>query len=97
MGQGLVMEDEMVLDGAITSAQFDHTMDVGVVATAEGTLWYVNWVERTSISTGGLTHLKSKHAVNTPTICFPTYERCSFRDDGQAYGDYINCELVVIT
>ena len=49
MGQGLVMEDEMVLDGAITSAQFDHTMDVGVVATAEGTLWYVNWVERTSI------------------------------------------------
>ncbi|XP_071478368.1 WD repeat-containing protein 90-like [Diadema antillarum] len=48
-GNGLTMEDEMTLDGAITSAQFDHTMDVGVVATVEGTLWYVNWVDRTSV------------------------------------------------
>ncbi|KAJ8037449.1 WD repeat-containing protein 90 [Holothuria leucospilota] len=48
-GQGLVMEDEMTLDGAITAGEFDDTLDVGVVATSEGTLWYINWVERTSV------------------------------------------------
>lgn len=47
--QGLTMEDEMNLDGLITSASFDDTMDVGVVGTSAGTLWYVNWVERASI------------------------------------------------
>lgn len=64
VGHGLVMEDEMILDGAITSAQFDHTMDVGVVATAEGTLWYVNWVERTSI------RLVSSHTSKVNRIAF---------------------------
>ena len=48
-GQGLVMEDEMSLDGAVTSAEFDDTMDIGVVGTTSGTLWYINWVERSSI------------------------------------------------
>lgn len=27
-GSGLVMEDEMVLDGAVTSAEFDDTLDM---------------------------------------------------------------------
>ncbi|XP_071815143.1 WD repeat-containing protein 90-like isoform X2 [Apostichopus japonicus] len=48
-GQGLVMEDEMTLDGAITAAEFDDILDVGVVATSEGTLWYIDWVNRTSV------------------------------------------------
>ncbi|BFZ03507.1 hypothetical protein BsWGS_06545 [Bradybaena similaris] len=48
-GSGLVMEDEMVLDGAVTSAEFDDTLDMGIVGTAAGTLWYINWSERTSI------------------------------------------------
>ena len=43
------MEDEMVLDGEITAAQFDDTLDVGVVATSAGTLWYINWIERSSV------------------------------------------------
>ncbi|XP_063961233.1 WD repeat-containing protein 90-like isoform X2 [Lytechinus pictus] len=64
VGQGLVMEDEMALDGAITSARFDHTMDVGVVSTSEGTLWYINWIERTSI------RLVSSHTAKVTDIAF---------------------------
>ena len=43
------MEDELSLDGAITSAEFDDTLDIGVVGTSVGTLWYINWVERSSV------------------------------------------------
>lgn len=43
------MEDEMTLDGAITAAEFDSILDVGVVATSEGTLWYIDWVNRASV------------------------------------------------
>ncbi|XP_064636675.1 WD repeat-containing protein 90-like [Lineus longissimus] len=46
---GLTMEDEMNLDGAITSMAFDETLDLGIVGTTAGTLWYINWAERTSI------------------------------------------------
>ncbi|RUS75529.1 hypothetical protein EGW08_016719, partial [Elysia chlorotica] len=46
---GLTMEDEMTLDGAVTCAQFDDMLDMGIVGTDAGTLWYVNWAERTSI------------------------------------------------
>ncbi|GFO23377.1 WD repeat-containing protein 90-like [Plakobranchus ocellatus] len=46
---GLTMEDEMTLDGAVTCAQFDDMLDMGIVGTDAGTLWYINWAERTSI------------------------------------------------
>ncbi|CAL1536659.1 unnamed protein product [Lymnaea stagnalis] len=46
---GVTMEDEMSLDGAITCAEFDDTLDMGIVGTDAGTLWYINWSERTSI------------------------------------------------
>ena len=46
---GLTMEDEMALDGAVVSAAFDETLDMGIVGTVVGTLWYINWTERTSI------------------------------------------------
>ncbi|PFX32008.1 WD repeat-containing protein 90 [Stylophora pistillata] len=46
---GLVMEDEMTLDGAIISASFDEALETGIIGTSSGTLWYVNWDERTSI------------------------------------------------
>ncbi|XP_053413027.1 WD repeat-containing protein 90 isoform X3 [Nycticebus coucang] len=42
------MECELSLDGAIVSASFDDSMDMGVVGTTAGTLWYVSWVEGTS-------------------------------------------------
>ncbi|XP_035829418.1 WD repeat-containing protein 90 [Aplysia californica] len=46
---GLTMEDEMALDGPITCAEFDDTLDMGIVGTGAGTLWYINWSERSSI------------------------------------------------
>ncbi len=46
---GLVMEDEMQLDGSIVSASFDNSLELGVAGTSSGTLWYINWDERSSI------------------------------------------------
>ncbi|KAM4697701.1 WD repeat-containing protein 90 [Rhinophrynus dorsalis] len=45
----VLMEHEMTLDGAIVSTSFDDALDMGIVGTTAGTLWYINWVENTSI------------------------------------------------
>ncbi|XP_075686881.1 WD repeat-containing protein 90 isoform X2 [Rhinoderma darwinii] len=45
----VLMEQEMTLDGAIVSATFDEALEMGIVGTTAGTLWYINWVENTSI------------------------------------------------
>ncbi|XP_069036890.1 WD repeat-containing protein 90 [Lepisosteus oculatus] len=45
----VLLEHEMVLDGTVVSAAFDDVMDMGIVGTTTGTLWYINWVENTSI------------------------------------------------
>lgn len=42
------MERELSLDGAVVSAVFHGSMDMGVVGTTAGTLWYVSWAEGTS-------------------------------------------------
>ncbi|KAK1344640.1 hypothetical protein QTO34_013338 [Cnephaeus nilssonii] len=42
------LERELTLDGAIVSAVFHDSMDMGVVGTTAGTLWYVSWAEGTS-------------------------------------------------
>ncbi|XP_014398511.1 PREDICTED: WD repeat-containing protein 90 isoform X3 [Myotis brandtii] len=42
------MERELTLDGAVVSAVFHESMDMGVVGTTAGTLWYVSWAEGTS-------------------------------------------------
>ncbi|KAG8145470.1 hypothetical protein E2320_011999, partial [Naja naja] len=39
---------EITLDGTIVAA-FDDGMDMGIVGTTAGTLWYINWTENTSI------------------------------------------------
>lgn len=31
------------------SAAFDDSLEMGIVGTTAGTLWYINWVESTSI------------------------------------------------
>ncbi|EDV28238.1 uncharacterized protein TRIADDRAFT_20616 [Trichoplax adhaerens] len=49
VSEGLTMEDEMPLDGAIIAASFDESIDTGIVGTTAGTLWYINWPERASI------------------------------------------------
>ncbi|KAF7239262.1 WD repeat-containing protein 90 [Varanus komodoensis] len=45
----VLLEQEMTLDGTIVSAAFDDCMDMGIVGTTAGTLWYINWVDSTSI------------------------------------------------
>uniref|UniRef100_A0A4W3J426 WD repeat domain 90 n=1 Tax=Callorhinchus milii TaxID=7868 RepID=A0A4W3J426_CALMI len=45
----VLLEHEMVLDGTVISAVFDDIMDMGIVGTTAGTLWYINWAENTSI------------------------------------------------
>ena len=59
------MEDEMLLDGAVVAAEFDDTLDIGVVGTSAGTLWYINWLERSSI------RLASCHGSKVCDIRFP--------------------------
>ncbi|XP_048465623.1 WD repeat-containing protein 90 [Rhincodon typus] len=45
----VLLEHEMILDGTIVSAVFDDIMNMGIVGTTAGTLWYINWAENTSI------------------------------------------------
>ncbi|KAK2097187.1 WD repeat-containing protein 90 [Saguinus oedipus] len=44
----VLMERELVLDGAVVSASFDDSVDMGIVGTTAGTLWFVSWAEGTS-------------------------------------------------
>ena len=54
------MEQEIMLDGTIISAAFDSTVDMGIVGTTAGTLWYVNWSENSNI------RLVSGHKTKVP-------------------------------
>ncbi|XP_076826631.1 WD repeat-containing protein 90 [Brachyhypopomus gauderio] len=45
----VLLEQEMVLDGTVVSMAFDDVLDMGIVGTTAGTLWYVNWPDNTSI------------------------------------------------
>lgn len=45
----MLLEQEMLLDGTVVSAAFDDVMDMGIVGTTAGTLWYINWADNTSI------------------------------------------------
>lgn len=56
------MERELTLDGAVVSASFDSGMDMGVVGTTAGTIWYVNWTEGTS------TRLISGHRTKVSSL-----------------------------
>ncbi|KAM6166359.1 WD repeat-containing protein 90 [Erethizon dorsatum] len=58
------MECELTLDGAVVSASFDSGMDMGVVGTTAGTLWYISWAEGTS------THLISGHRSKVNEVVF---------------------------
>ncbi|XP_031569789.1 WD repeat-containing protein 90-like isoform X3 [Actinia tenebrosa] len=60
----LVMEDEMTVDGAVVSACFDDILQTGIVGTTVGTLWYINWSERTSI------RLVSGHTQQVMSVVF---------------------------
>ncbi|KAK3091415.1 hypothetical protein FSP39_019740, partial [Pinctada imbricata] len=73
---GITMEDEINLDGAITSAAFDESLEMGIVGTSAGTIWYINWPERTSI------RLVSSHVYKVNGLACINGHIASCADDG---------------
>ncbi|XP_041829959.1 WD repeat-containing protein 90 isoform X2 [Melanotaenia boesemani] len=63
-GTTVSVEQEIMLDGMTVSAAFDSTMDMGIVGTTAGTLWYINWSENTSI------RLVSGHKTKVNDVVF---------------------------
>uniref|UniRef100_A0A8C6KYC9 WD repeat domain 90 n=1 Tax=Nothobranchius furzeri TaxID=105023 RepID=A0A8C6KYC9_NOTFU len=45
----MVVEQELTLDGMLVSAAFDISMEMGIVGTTAGTLWYINWSDNSNI------------------------------------------------
>nr|XP_058893365.1 WD repeat-containing protein 90 [Kogia breviceps] len=74
----VIMEHELTLDGAVVSAVFHESMDMGVVGTTAGTLWYISWAEGTS------TRLISGHRSKVNEVVFsPSESHCATcSDDG---------------
>nr|CBN81308.1 WD repeat-containing protein 90 [Dicentrarchus labrax] len=68
-GTMVVLEQEIMLDGTTVSAAFDSTMDMGIVGTTAGTLWYINWSDNSS------TRLVSGHKTKVNDVVFSTDER----------------------
>ncbi|XP_069726130.1 WD repeat-containing protein 90 [Phaenicophaeus curvirostris] len=60
----VMLEHEITLDGTIVSAAFDDSLEMGIVGTTAGTLWYINWTESTSI------RLISGHKNKVTEVCF---------------------------
>lgn len=73
----VVMECQMRLDGAIIAAAFDDDFEMGVVGTDSGTIFCVNWTERSSI------HLVSGHMKNVTGLAVsPNSDLISSCNDG---------------
>uniref|UniRef100_UPI0037E729E7 WD repeat-containing protein 90 n=1 Tax=Semicossyphus pulcher TaxID=241346 RepID=UPI0037E729E7 len=91
-GTMVVLEQEIMLDGATVSAAFDNTMDMGIVGTTAGTLWYINWSDNTS------TRLVSGHKTKVNDVAFSSDERhfatCS-EDGSVRVWSTLSNELVV--
>uniref|UniRef100_A0A3Q2Y4U8 WD repeat-containing protein 90 n=1 Tax=Hippocampus comes TaxID=109280 RepID=A0A3Q2Y4U8_HIPCM len=67
-GASVVLKREIMLDGTTVSAAFDHTMDMGIVGTTTGTLWYIDWLDTSSI------RLVSGHKNKVNDLAFQTDE-----------------------
>ncbi|KAM6299212.1 WD repeat-containing protein 90 [Aegotheles albertisi] len=68
----VLLEHEITLDGTIVSAAFDDSLEMGIVGTTAGTLWYINWPESTSI------RLISGHKNKVTEVCFsPDESHCA--------------------
>ncbi|XP_009077103.1 PREDICTED: WD repeat-containing protein 90, partial [Acanthisitta chloris] len=68
----VLLEHEITLDGTIVSAAFDDSLEMGIVGTTAGTLWYINWTESTSI------RLISGHKNKVTEVCFsPDEAHCA--------------------
>ncbi|XP_034049136.1 WD repeat-containing protein 90 [Thalassophryne amazonica] len=68
-GSVVILEREILLDGTLVSAAFDSTMDVGIAGTTAGTLWHINWVDKSSI------RLVSGHKSKVSDVAFSSDER----------------------
>ncbi|XP_054455160.1 WD repeat-containing protein 90 isoform X2 [Anoplopoma fimbria] len=68
-GTVVLLEQEIMLDGTTVSAAFDNTMDMGIVGTTAGTLWYINWSDNSSI------RLVSGHKTKVNDVVFSADER----------------------
>uniref|UniRef100_A0A665V8A7 WD repeat-containing protein 90 n=1 Tax=Echeneis naucrates TaxID=173247 RepID=A0A665V8A7_ECHNA len=64
----VVLEQEIMLDGTMVSAAFDNTMDMGIVGTTAGTLWYISWSDNRSI------RLVSGHKTKVNGVVFSSDE-----------------------
>uniref|UniRef100_A0A672TSY4 WD repeat domain 90 n=1 Tax=Strigops habroptila TaxID=2489341 RepID=A0A672TSY4_STRHB len=68
----VLLEHEITLDGTIVSAAFDDSLEMGIVGTTAGTLWYISWTESTSI------RLISGHKNKVTEVCFsPDETHCA--------------------
>ena len=74
---GLIIDNEISLNGAIKYCKFDRACEIGIVATSENTLWYVNWTENTSVRLMS-TH---SHKINSVQYVSEKY-LSSASDDG---------------
>ncbi|XP_055991072.1 WD repeat-containing protein 90 [Sorex fumeus] len=74
----LAMEQELSLDGAVVSAVFHESMDMGVVGTTAGTIWFISWAK------GSSTRLISGHCSQVNEVAFsPSEAQCATcADDG---------------
>lgn len=45
----MVLKHEIMLDGMTVSAAFDQSLDMGIVGTTAGTIWYISWSDNRSI------------------------------------------------
>uniref|UniRef100_A0A3Q3FLA8 WD repeat domain 90 n=1 Tax=Labrus bergylta TaxID=56723 RepID=A0A3Q3FLA8_9LABR len=90
----VVLKQEIMLDGTVVSAAFDNTMDMGIVGTTAGTLWYINWCDNTN--TRLVSGHKNKFQVND--VVFSSDERhfatCS-EDGSVRVWSALSNELVV--
>lgn len=66
----VLRELELTLDGAIVSVVFHDSMDMGVVGTTAGTLWFISWAE------GSSTHLISGHRSKVRPLGCWLHQRC---------------------
>ncbi|XP_055006516.1 WD repeat-containing protein 90 [Boleophthalmus pectinirostris] len=88
----VVMKQEVLLDGIIVSAAFDNAIDMGIVGTTAGTLWYIKWSENSSI------RLVSGHKVKVNDVVFSCDEKhfatCSEDGSVRVWASHSN-ELLV--
>jgi WD40 repeat protein len=60
---GLTIENEIQVNGAVKYCQFDNSCEIGIVATNKNTLFYLNWTEESSV------RLVSTHSGKINSIC----------------------------